>query len=86
MPVFHDDLTLSEALRDPLILAVAKADGVSAEELGRLLFTAADAMQGSPRRRGREHRAKRPAVERASAAPVGVMRPRPPMPSCCGLL
>ncbi len=86
MPAFHDDLTLSEALRDPLILAVARADGVSAEELGRLLFKAADAMEAHPRRRARELRARRPAAERASAAPAGVIRPRPAMPNCCGLL
>lgn len=86
MPVFKNDLTLSEALRDPLILAVAKADGVSAEELGRLLIKAAAMMEGQPRRRARENRARRPAADRAAPAPVAVMRPRAAAPHCCGML
>lgn len=86
MPVFYDDLTLSEALRDPMILAVAKADGVSAEELGRLLIKAAAVMEGQPRRRTRENRARRPATDRAAPSPIAVMRSRPAVPHCCGML
>jgi len=38
----RDDLTLSEALSDPLIRAVMKADGVNAQELGAMLRGVAD--------------------------------------------
>ncbi|MDM9646265.1 MULTISPECIES: hypothetical protein [unclassified Rhizobium] len=37
----RDDLTISEALRDPLIAMVMRADGVKLEDFKRLLETAA---------------------------------------------
>ncbi|EJB01367.1 hypothetical protein Rleg9DRAFT_0099 [Rhizobium leguminosarum bv. trifolii WSM597] len=37
----RDDLTISEALRDPLIAMVMRADGVKLEDLKQLLETAA---------------------------------------------
>jgi hypothetical protein len=37
----RDDLTISEALRDPLIAMVMRADGVKLDDFKRLLETAA---------------------------------------------
>lgn len=37
----RDDLTISEALRDPLIAMVMRADGVKLEDFKQLLETAA---------------------------------------------
>jgi hypothetical protein len=37
----NDELTITEALRDPLIAIVMRADGVTSEEFKRLLETAA---------------------------------------------
>ncbi|MBY5738501.1 hypothetical protein [Rhizobium leguminosarum] len=37
----RDDLTISEALRDPLIAMVLRADGVKLEDFKQLLETAA---------------------------------------------
>ncbi|WP_092586094.1 hypothetical protein [Rhizobium mongolense] len=37
----NDELTISEALRDPLIAMVLRADGVTSEEFKRVLQTAA---------------------------------------------
>ena len=37
----RDDLTISEALRDPLIAMVLRADGVQLEDFKQLLETAA---------------------------------------------
>ncbi len=37
----NGELTISEALRDPLIAMVMRADGVTSEELKQLLETAA---------------------------------------------
>ncbi|TDW32391.1 hypothetical protein EV128_107260 [Rhizobium azibense] len=41
----NDELTISEALRDPLIAMVMRADGVTSEEFKRVLRTAAREME-----------------------------------------
>ena len=41
----NDELTISEALRDPLIAMVMRADGVTSEEFKRVLQTAARAVE-----------------------------------------
>lgn len=43
----RDDLTLSDALSDPLIRAVMKADGVNAQELGAMLRGVADNLRAN---------------------------------------
>jgi len=43
----RDDLTLSEALSDPLIRAVMKADGVNVQELGAMLRGVADNLRAN---------------------------------------
>lgn len=44
----RDDLTISEALRDPLIAMVLRADGVTLEEFKQLLETAARKREPRP--------------------------------------
>ena len=44
----NDELTISEALRDPLIATVRRAYGVSPEEFKRLLETAARELEANP--------------------------------------
>lgn len=82
----YEDLTLSEALRDPMILAVAHADGVTTVELGRMLHTAAKRLRGrAPRTRSAQASARRFAGE-AETAPLStaILRKQPPVSQCCG--
>ncbi|MGG7579114.1 hypothetical protein [Rhizobium sp. Nf11,1] len=44
----RDDLTISEALRDPLIAMVLRADGVKLEDFKQLLETAAGKSEPRP--------------------------------------
>jgi hypothetical protein len=44
----RDDLTISEALRDPLIAMVLRADGVKLEDFKQLLETAARKREPRP--------------------------------------
>lgn len=49
----RDDLTLSDALSDPWIRAVMKADGVNAQELGAMLRGVANSLRtNAPGQRG----------------------------------
>lgn len=41
----NDELTITEALRDPLIAIVMRADGVTSDELKRLLEAAAQELK-----------------------------------------
>lgn len=80
----YEDLTLSEALRDPMILAVAHADGVTTVELGRMLHSAAKRLR-APRARSDETSAHRfPGQAEAAPLPVSVLRSSPPVSQCCG--
>lgn len=48
MSQFHGDLTLSEVLNDPLILSVARADGMSPTEFKTFLYSSADRLHRKP--------------------------------------
>jgi hypothetical protein len=47
----HDELTLSEALSDPLILALATADGWSKGAFREEMLAASDTLQPTPSKR-----------------------------------
>ena len=82
----YEDLTLSEALRDPMILAVAHADGVTRVELGRMLHSAAKRLR-APRARPAETSAHRFAGETETVPlPVTMLRSPPAVSQCCGFL
>lgn len=48
MSQIHGDLTLSEVLNDPLILSVARADGMSPTEFKTFLYSSADRLHRKP--------------------------------------
>ncbi len=82
----YEDLTLSEVLRDPMILAVAHADGVSTVELGRMLHTAAKRLNGrAPRARSSQASSHRYAGESDAAPLSAMMRSQSKAAQCCGL-
>jgi hypothetical protein len=66
---WNGDLSISEALRDPLIAILMRADGVTCDELAHLLETAARTMKANRRLRRRKQEVGGPnnAPARASA-------------------
>ncbi len=67
----HAELTLSEALSDPLILALATADGWSKVAFREEMLAASDALQPAPSKRKNTVLSRMASSDDLLFAPVG---------------